>query len=52
MTPTFDDTVETFKRDDIELVKMFLSQFKDEDGNSYKLEARPDGTQRVAISPS
>jgi hypothetical protein len=45
MTPTFDYAAETFERDDIELVKMFLSQFKDEDGN-YKLEARPDVVER------
>ena len=35
-----------FERDDIELVKMFLSQYKDEDGNSYALESRPDTTER------
>jgi hypothetical protein len=59
MTPTFDYTAETFERDDIELVKIFLSQFKDEDGNSYKLGARPDVVERkekaieaIAISES
>jgi hypothetical protein len=34
------------ERDDIELVKMFLSKYKDEDGNSYTLESRPDTTER------
>jgi hypothetical protein len=46
MTPTFNYTVAAFERDDIELVKMFLSQFKDGDSNSYKLEARPDVVER------
>lgn len=46
MTPTFDYSAETFERDDIELVNMFLSQFKDGDGNSYKLETRPDVVER------
>jgi hypothetical protein len=35
-----------FERDDIELVKLFLSQYKDGEGNSYTLETRPDITQR------
>jgi hypothetical protein len=37
-----------FERDDIELVKMFLSQFKDNDGRSYTLKARPDVQERKA----
>lgn len=48
MTQTFDYAAATFERDDIELVKMFLSQFKDEEGNSYKLESRPDVAERKA----
>jgi hypothetical protein len=35
-----------FERDDIELVKMFLAGFKDENGRAYKLKARPDVTER------
>lgn len=46
MTPTFDYKSDTLERDDIELVKMFLSQFKDKDGNSYKLDQRPDVVER------
>ena len=46
-THSYDSSV-PFERDDIELVKMFLSQFKDEDGNSYKLEVRPDVVERKA----
>jgi hypothetical protein len=34
------------ERDDIELVKMFLAGFKDENGRAYKLKARPDVTER------
>jgi hypothetical protein len=34
------------ERDDIELVKMFLAGFKDENGRTYKLKARPDVTER------
>ncbi len=37
-----------FERDDIELVQMFLSQYKDEGGNSYVLKARPDVEERKA----
>jgi hypothetical protein len=37
-----------FERDDIELVKMFLSQFEDDDGRSYTLKARPDVEDRKA----
>ena len=37
-----------FERDDIELVQMFLSQYKDEDGNSYVLKVRPDVEERKA----
>jgi hypothetical protein len=46
MTPTFDYAAEAFERDDIELVKMFLNQFKDEDGNSSKVNERPDVVER------
>jgi len=35
-----------FERDDIELVKMFLTGFKDENGRTYKLKARPDVAER------
>jgi hypothetical protein len=35
-----------FERDDIELVKLFLSRYKDAEGNDYKLAARPDITER------
>lgn len=35
-----------FERDDIELVKLFLSQYKDLDGNSYHLQLRPDTLER------
>jgi len=35
-----------FERDDIDLVKLFLSQYKDADGNSYALETRPDVIER------
>src|SRR5271163_1715139 len=37
-----------FERDDIELVKMFLSQFKDGEGKSFTLKARPDVEERKA----
>ena len=43
---TFTYKSQGFERDDIELVKMFLSQFKDEDGRSYALKARPDLADR------
>jgi len=32
----------TFERDDIELVKLFLAQYKDSEGNSYRIAERPD----------
>ncbi len=35
-----------FERDDIELVKLFLSRYRDPEGNSYKLQSRPEATQR------
>jgi hypothetical protein len=38
----------TFERDDIELVKLFLSRFKDRENNSYKIESRPDATEHNA----
>jgi len=37
---------ENFERDDIELVKLFLTQYKDAEGNSYDLTARPDKVER------
>jgi hypothetical protein len=46
MMPTFTYTSGAFERDDIELVKMFLSQFKDAEGRSYTLKARPDVEER------
>jgi hypothetical protein len=46
MMPTFTYTAGAFERDDIELVKMFLSQFKDVEGRSYTLKARPDVEER------
>jgi hypothetical protein len=36
----------SFERDDIELVRMFLVGFKDENGRTYKLKARPEVTER------
>jgi hypothetical protein len=45
---TYTYTSPGFERDDIELVKMFLSQFKDSDGKSYTLKARPDVEDRKA----
>jgi hypothetical protein len=46
-TPTTTyNSVTPFERDDIELVKMFLAGFKDEDGRTYQLKARPDVTER------
>lgn len=45
---TYAYTSPGFERDDIELVKMFLSQFKDSDGKSYTLKARPDVEDRKA----
>jgi hypothetical protein len=45
---TYAYTSSGFERDDIELVKMFLSQFKDDDGRSYTLKARPDVEDRKA----
>jgi hypothetical protein len=49
MIPTYRyASSQPFERDDIELVKMFLSQFKDEDGDSYVLKARPDVEERKA----
>jgi hypothetical protein len=48
-TPTYSYTSsEPFERDDIELVKMFLSQFRDDIGNSYTLKERPDVLERTA----
>jgi len=35
-----------FERDDIELVKLFLSKYKNADGNSYTLEKRPEIVER------
>lgn len=47
MMPTHTYTSsQEFERDDIELVKMFLSQFKDNDGRTYTLKARPDAEER------
>jgi hypothetical protein len=37
-----------FDRDDIELVKLFLTEYKDEDGNPYHLKERPDKVEREA----
>src|SRR5574337_480671 len=37
-----------FERDDIELVKLFLGEYKDSDGNSYYLKVRPDIVERNA----
>jgi hypothetical protein len=37
---------ENFERDDIELVKLFLTYYKDAQGNSYDLTARPDKFER------
>ena len=38
----------SFERDDIELVRLFLSQYKDAEGNSYTIESRPETTERKA----
>jgi hypothetical protein len=49
MMPTYRyATSQPLERDDIEFVNMFLSQFKDEDDNSYVLKARPDDEERKA----
>lgn len=48
ITPAYTYTSQEFERDDIELVKMFLSQFKDEEGRSYALKKRPDVEERKA----
>lgn len=49
MMPTYSYTsAQAFERDDIELVKMFLSQYKDDDSNSYVLQKRPDIDERKA----
>jgi hypothetical protein len=45
---TYTYTSAGFERDDIELVRMFLSQFKDDDGRSYRLKTRPDVEERNA----
>jgi hypothetical protein len=45
---TYTYTSPGFERDDIELVKMFLSRFKDCNGKSYTLKARPDVEDRIA----
>src|SRR5580704_3255444 len=45
---TYTFSSQSFERDDIELVKMFLSQFKDDDGKSYTLKTRPDVEERTA----
>jgi len=37
---------QNFERDDIELVKLFLTYYKDAEGNFYDLTARPDKTER------
>ena len=39
-------TPKPFERDDIELVKLFLSQYKDSDGNFFNVTARPDTVER------
>jgi hypothetical protein len=47
MTQTFEYAgSQEMERDDIELVKMFLSQFKDEDDSSYTLSERPEVAER------
>lgn len=35
-----------FERDDIELIKLFLSRYKDAEGHSYAIESRPETTER------
>jgi hypothetical protein len=46
-TPTITyNSSSPFERDDIELVKMFLAGFKDENGRTYNLKARPDVAER------
>src|SRR5260370_42234847 len=37
---------EDFDRDDIELVKLFLTYYKDAEGSFYILTARPDKVER------
>jgi hypothetical protein len=44
--PTFTYASGAFDRNDIELVKMFLSQFKGAQCRSYTLKARPDVEER------
>ena len=39
-------TPKDFERDDIELVKLFLSRYNDAEGNVYKLTARPELAER------
>ena len=39
-------TPQDFERDDIELVELFLTQYKDAGGNAYDLIARPDRVER------
>ena len=36
----------SFERDDIELVRLFLTQYTDPEGNSYTLQSRPEETER------
>jgi hypothetical protein len=45
-TPTITYNSSSFESDDIELVKMFLAGFKDDDGRTYELKSRPDTTER------
>jgi hypothetical protein len=45
---TYKYTSPGFERDDIELVKMFLSQFRDSDEKTYTLKTRPDVEDRGA----
>jgi hypothetical protein len=42
------ETTVSFERDDIELVKIFLTRYKDEEGNAYNVSQRPDTVVRQA----
>jgi hypothetical protein len=48
MAETVQTAAPSFERDDIELVKLFLTKYKDAAGNSYHLAERPDVTERKA----
>jgi len=48
MSDSTETALASFERDDIELVKLFLSDYKDTNRNSYCLKERPESIERNA----